>query len=166
MYEWRESMSKILAITAETIAIGTDDGAIVEVRPEDVTFDARVGDEVTLFSNEQRTLVTKSEPKNTSAAGTAQQGDGNNISVNVINGNPTNTAPTYVQTGKVVNKIAYALLAIFLGGLGVHKFYAGKTGSGILYLIFCWTIIPALIGFIEGIVALTKPADANGNICI
>lgn len=50
-------MSKILAITAETIAIGTDDGAIVEVRPEDVTFDARVGDEVTLFSNEQRTLV-------------------------------------------------------------------------------------------------------------
>lgn len=79
---------------------------------------------------------------------------------------PTNTAPTYVQTGKVVNKIAYALLAIFLGGLGVHKFYAGKTGSGILYLIFCWTIIPALIGFIEGIVALTKPADANGNICI
>ena len=96
----------------------------------------------------------------------SKQGDGNNISVNVINGNPTNTAPTYVQTGKVVNKIAYALLAIFLGGLGVHKFYAGKTGSGILYLIFCWTIIPALIGFIEGIVALTKPADANGNICI
>ena len=72
MYEWRESMSKILAITAEAIAIGTDDGAIVEVRPEDVT----------LFSNEQRTLVTKSEPKNTSATGTAQQGDGNNISVN------------------------------------------------------------------------------------
>lgn len=67
-------MSKILAITAEAIAIGTDDGAIVEVRPEDVTFDARVGDEVTLFSNEQRTLVTKSEPKNTSATGTAQQG--------------------------------------------------------------------------------------------
>lgn len=72
LYEWRESMSKILAITAEAIAIGTDDGAIVEVRPEDVTFDARVGDEVTLFSNEQRTLVTKSEPKNTSATGTAQ----------------------------------------------------------------------------------------------
>ena len=119
-----------------------------------------------MFSNEQRTLVTKSEPNNTSATGTAQQGDGNNISVNVINGNPTNTAPTYVQTGKVVNKIAYALFAIFLGGLGVHKFYTGKTGSGILYLIFFWTFIPTLIGFIEGIVALTKPADANGNICI
>lgn len=101
MYEWRESMSKILAITAETIAIGTDDGAIVEVRPEDVTFDARVGDEVTLFSNEQRTLVTKSEPKNTSATGTAQQGDGNNISVNVINGSPTNTAPRMFKQVKL-----------------------------------------------------------------
>lgn len=128
-------MSKILAITAEAIAIGTDDGAIVEVRPEDVTFDARVGDEVTLFSNEQRTLVTKSEPKNTSATGTAQQGDGNNISVNVINGNPTNTAPTYVQTGKVVNKIAYALFAIFLGGLGVHKFMRERLAQ-VFYILF------------------------------
>lgn len=49
-----------------------------------------------------------------------------------------------------------ALLAIFLGGLGVHKFYMGDTGMGILYLVFCWTFIPAIVGLIEGIIYLTK----------
>lgn len=46
------------------------------------------------------------------------------------------------------------LLGIFLGGLGIHKFYMGKVGMGILYLLFCWTGIPAIIGFIEGIIYL------------
>ncbi|MEA1568161.1 NINE protein, partial [Salmonella enterica] len=37
------------------------------------------------------------------------------------------------------SRIAAALLAFFLGGFGVHKFYLGKIGQGFLYLIFCWT---------------------------
>jgi TM2 domain-containing membrane protein YozV len=44
-----------------------------------------------------------------------------------------------------------ALLAIFLGSFGVHKFYLGKTGLGFLYLVFFWTYIPGIIGFIEGL---------------
>jgi len=48
-----------------------------------------------------------------------------------------------------------ALLALFLGGIGAHKFYLGRTGIGILYLLFFWTFIPALISFIEGIIFLT-----------
>jgi len=48
-----------------------------------------------------------------------------------------------------------ALLAIFLGGLGIHKFYLGKVGQGVLYLLFCWTLIPGLIAFFEGIWYLT-----------
>ena len=47
-----------------------------------------------------------------------------------------------------------ALLALFLGGLGIHKFYLGKGGMGVLYLVFFWTIIPAIVGFIEGILLL------------
>jgi TM2 domain-containing membrane protein YozV len=43
------------------------------------------------------------------------------------------------------------LLSLFLGGLGVHKFYMGQTGLGMLYLVFCWTYIPAIIGFIEAL---------------
>ena len=52
------------------------------------------------------------------------------------------------------------------GGLGAHKFYSGKTLMGVLYLVFCWTYIPALIALVEGIIALTKPADADGCIYV
>ncbi|AEY65443.1 TM2 domain-containing protein [Clostridium sp. BNL1100] len=54
----------------------------------------------------------------------------------------------------IKNKIVAGLLAIFLGGLGIHKFYMGKIGKGILYLLFSWTFIPSFIAFIEGIVYL------------
>lgn len=50
--------------------------------------------------------------------------------------------------------VAAGILALFLGGLGVHKFYLGRPIQGILYLIFCWTFIPSLIAFVEGIVYL------------
>lgn len=54
----------------------------------------------------------------------------------------------------VKSKIAAGILAILLGGFGIHKFYLGKTGMGILYLVFCWTYIPAMVGFVEGIIYL------------
>jgi TM2 domain-containing membrane protein YozV len=53
------------------------------------------------------------------------------------------------------SKIAAALLAFFLGFIGVHKFYLGETGKGILYLIFFWTFIPGILAFIEFIMLLT-----------
>lgn len=40
-------------------------------------------------------------------------------------------------------------LAFFLGGIGAHKFYLEQTPAGVLYLVFCWTFIPAVISFIE-----------------
>ena len=52
------------------------------------------------------------------------------------------------------SKVAAALFALFLGGLGIHKFYLGRVGWGVLYLCFCWTIIPGLVAFIEGILYL------------
>jgi TM2 domain-containing membrane protein YozV len=51
-------------------------------------------------------------------------------------------------------KITAALLAIFLGGLGIHKFYLGQNGAGVLYLLFCWTFIPALLAVIDFIVLI------------
>ena len=67
---------------------------------------------------------------------------------------------------KVVNKFSYAVLAIILGCFGVHKFYVGKIGMGILYLLFSWTIVPALVGIIEGAVAISQKADSQGNILV
>lgn len=57
------------------------------------------------------------------------------------------------------SKNVAAVLAFFFGGLGVHKFYLGKTGLGIVYLIFCWTYIPSIIAFIEFILFLTMTKD-------
>lgn len=80
-------------------------------------------------------------------------------------GNPINAAAPYcpacgapqpgaaLASGDIPEKsrIAAGLLAIFVGGLGVHKFYLGEVGLGVLYLLFSWTLIPALVGLIEGI---------------
>mgnify|MGYP003458009378 CR=1 FL=1 len=49
----------------------------------------------------------------------------------------------------IKSKVAAGILAMFLGGIGVHKFYLGQVGMGILYLCFCWTGIPAFVAFIE-----------------
>ncbi|AVM48169.1 hypothetical protein C5Q96_04650 [Mogibacterium diversum] len=72
-----------------------------------------------------------------------------------IPNHPSPEAPShFTENLPVRNKFVAALLAIFLGGLGVHKFYLNKPGMGVLYLLFCWTFIPGIIGFIEGILYL------------
>lgn len=47
------------------------------------------------------------------------------------------------------NRVVAILFALFLGGIGIHKFYLGKTIQGLLYLLFSWTFIPLVISFIE-----------------
>ena len=58
------------------------------------------------------------------------------------------------------SKTIAALFAIFLGWIGVHKFYLGRAGQGILYLLFFWTFIPAIVGFIEGLIYLSMSDEA------
>ncbi|MBR3964570.1 MAG: TM2 domain-containing protein [Clostridia bacterium] len=62
----------------------------------------------------------------------------------VNNGIDTSTWP-------IKNKLIAILLAIFLGGIGIHEFYLGRPGKGILMILFCWTGITSVIGFIQGI---------------
>jgi TM2 domain-containing membrane protein YozV len=76
---------------------------------------------------------------------------------------PTTSEITERSNWPIKNKIVAAILAIVLGGLGIHKFYLGHTGKGILYLLFCWTYIPSLIAFIEGIIILCSN-DENFQI--
>jgi TM2 domain-containing membrane protein YozV len=47
------------------------------------------------------------------------------------------------------DEVVGVLLALFLGWLGVHHFYLGRVGLGVLYLCFSWTGIPAILGVIE-----------------
>ena len=65
-----------------------------------------------------------------------------------------------------VSKGIYIMLALFLGGAGVHKFYAGKWMMGILYLLFSWTYIPLIISLFEVIIAMLKPSDEYGRIYV
>lgn len=73
---------------------------------------------------------------------------------------PVEVAPDPTLSWPYKNKIVAGILAILLGGIGVHKFYLGQAGKGILYLIFCWTYIPAIISFIEGLIILCS-SDEN-----
>jgi len=82
----------------------------------------------------------------------------------------------YASAAGDKNKVAAGVLAILLGGLGVHKFYLGYTNAGAIMLagtvggfclaflvigfLFLW--IPSVIGLIEGIIYLTK-SDAEFN---
>ena len=61
-----------------------------------------------------------------------------------------------LATGPVKSRTTAGILGILLGGLGIHKFYLGKAGLGIVYILLSWTFIPALVGFIEGIIYLTQ----------
>jgi TM2 domain-containing membrane protein YozV len=47
------------------------------------------------------------------------------------------------------DEVVGVLLALFLGCFGLHHFYVGRVGLGVLYCCFCWTGIPAVLGFIE-----------------
>ena len=47
------------------------------------------------------------------------------------------------------SRVTAILLAFFLGSIGIHHFYLGNSGYGILSLIFCWTFIPAIFAFIN-----------------
>ena len=64
----------------------------------------------------------------------------------------------------IVNKYVYAALAFFLGGLGHTDFIENNMVKALLYILFCWTGIPGVIGMIEGVIAFIKTADVQGNI--
>jgi TM2 domain-containing membrane protein YozV/cold shock CspA family protein len=76
----------------------------------------------------------------------------------------------YVISGQTAqigakSKIAAGVLAILLGGLGIHKFYIGANGAGVIMLlvfivglIFAGvpSAIVAIIALVEGIIYLTR----------
>ena len=54
-------------------------------------------------------------------------------------------------------------LAFFLGGLGHTDFIENNMVKALLYILFCWTGIPGVIGMIEGVIAFIK-LQMSGNI--
>lgn len=58
---------------------------------------------------------------------------------------PTPVAETPAAPKNDRNKIVAALLAFFLGTLGIHRFYLGRTSTGILMLVLSITVFGLLI---------------------
>ena len=58
------------------------------------------------------------------------------------------------------------VLAFFLGGIGAHAFYYRKYVKGSLYLLFSWTFVPILLGWIDmfNIKAWHNKLEANSLI--
>ena len=56
-------------------------------------------------------------------------------------------------------KTSAALFALLGGGIGLHKFYLGDVRKGITYLLLCWTLVPGIIAFIEGLIFLSMSYD-------
>lgn len=58
-------------------------------------------------------------------------------------------------------KLVAGILAILLGGLGIHKFYLGYTKEGIIQIVLLLLCgLGQLLAIIEGIIYLTKSDDA------
>lgn len=66
----------------------------------------------------------------TQTAGATQ---GNVVINNVVNQQVGGSGVTYVKSISPQSKMVALLLCIFLGYFGVHQFYVGKVGKGILY---------------------------------
>ncbi|WVT92331.1 TM2 domain-containing protein [Enterococcus durans] len=147
-------MAKIVKLDSSEVVIATDEKEIIRVPYEELDWRPEVHDEVEVFKDGESLIITRVKNSSNSVE--------DKIHINVIN--TQNQQVSTSQSGRVVNKLVYVLLALFLGGLGAHKFYSGKTLMGILYLVFSWTFIPSALGLIEAIIGALKPSDSNGNI--
>lgn len=81
-----------------------------------------------------------------------QEKENRDVIINNIIVNNTNTTQKKSRTKAF-------LLALFLGWFGAHKFYCNKPGMGLIYLLFCFTYIPAIISVVEAILYIICDSD-------
>ena len=136
---------KIIKVTDDEVLIGISEQDVVKIPKSSIDFEAKVGMEVERYTSNGETFFVPKQSIIT-PSDTAQNAD------------------NVAQEGRKVNKILYILMAFFFGGIGVHKFLIGRVGTGILFIIFSWTLIPSIIAFVDFIIGCCKQPDKNGDI--
>jgi TM2 domain-containing membrane protein YozV len=58
--------------------------------------------------------------------------------------------------GEVKSRPLAIVLALLIGGFGIHRFYLGPVAWGVAYLVFFWTGIPAFLAWLEALYFLTR----------
>lgn len=149
-------MIKIIELNENTVTLADSKGKIKEFARVHCNFEPQIGDIVELFDNNNKPIIHKvtEEEKSMAFVQNSMNIDG--------------------ETTGQVNKIIYILLAIFLGNLGVHHFYANNSSKGIKYLLVSvllfWLFIPIVVIWIlcimDAIKAASAQSDAYGNISI
>ena len=70
--------------------------------------------------------------------------------------------------GRGKSKVVAGVLGIILGGLGVHHYYLGSVGAGLICLVAsCCVGVGGVLGLVEGILLLVmtdEEFDAKYNI--
>ncbi len=107
-------------------------------------------------------------------------GRGMSVDFEVTDGRATAVYRVAAASGQgEKSKVAAGLLAIFLGGLGIHKFYLGFTGPGLVFLlvntigwVVTWLMLGlpnialGIIALVEGIIYLTKTDEEFEQIYV
>lgn len=85
-------------------------------------------------------------------------------SIYTANMNPQQRAWFYAEYQRAhKDEVVGVLFALFLGCFGLHHFYLRRNGLGVLYLLFCWTGITAILGFIECFLMPGRVRDYNAT---
>lgn len=76
--------------------------------------------------------------------------------------------PAAIASTMPKSRVAYILLGLFLGGLGVHNFYAGYVGRGVAQLLISlclgWLLVPLLAVYVWIIIEIcTVDRDVAGT---
>lgn len=112
----------------------------------------------------QRQQASRSaSPARTPHATPATQTRRPSASVQSLHGSdvaPAQAPAATVRAQAAKSRSTAAVLAFLLGFIGVHKFYLGRTGPGLLYLFFFWTLIPGLLSIIDFVMLLTTSDEA------
>lgn len=89
--------------------------------------------------------------------GCSLENKANNQSVNVtINNNASGVSPK--------SRLVAFLLCTFLGGLGIHRFYVGKAGTGVLWLLTLGCF--GIGSFVDWIMILCGSFNDNNGLVV